>query len=48
MPPLKRYIFENIDNSDITIAISTYNLMNAFVILGMITKNPDDFKCMNN
>ena len=48
MPPLKEYKFVNIDNSNIEIIIKSYKFAQAYVILGIITKNPDDFKCMNN
>lgn len=45
MPPLKEYIFEDLENQNVEIIINSYNFQQAYEILVMTTKHPADFKC---
>jgi hypothetical protein len=47
MPPLKKYIFEDLVNSNIEVTIKAYSFTQAYEILVRISKHPADFKCMS-
>lgn len=44
MPPLKEYRFEDMLNSNVEVVIKSYSFTEAYEILVIITKHPEDFK----
>lgn len=47
MPPLKRYVFQNLESENIKIEIMNYTFEQAYNVLVEITKHPADFKCLS-
>ena len=46
MPPLKEFIFQDVENDRINISIKAYGKNHAIEIIKKITKEPNSFKLL--
>ena len=47
MPPLKKYVFEHLEDENIKIEIMSYSFEGAYYVLVETTQHPADFKCIS-